>query len=90
MQINVIQITEQKLHDMLFAAAKLGAHIAMKDAGIPAKDLFTRTEMQRRHGAGNINRLIKAGRLTPHQLPAIGNETKRIMYSETEYLSQIF
>jgi len=89
MQINVVQITEDELQRLLTSAAKIGAHIAMKDAGVPVKDLYTRTEMQRRHGAGRINRLIKAGRLTPHQLPAIGNETKRIMYSETEYLSQI-
>lgn len=83
-------MTEEKFQEHLLQAAKLGAHIALKDAGLPVVEYYTRTEMARRHGAGNINRLIKAGKLTPHRLTATNNEeTKRILYSETELLSLI-
>lgn len=72
---------------MLTASAKLGAHIAMRNAGLPVKEYFTRAEMQRRYGEGRINQLIKSGRLIPHK-DIDGNG--RILYSETELLSLIF
>ena len=88
--LQVIQLTEERYRENLTRAAQLGAHQALQLAGLPVREFFTRTEMQQRHGRGDVNRLIKAGKLTPHRLPAHDDATtKRIVYSETEYLSQI-
>ncbi|MBR1525053.1 MAG: hypothetical protein IJ640_00135 [Prevotella sp.] len=88
--LTVIQLTEQRYRENLQQAAQLGAHLAMRMAGLPVRDLFTRTEMQQRHGRGTIDRLIQAGKLTPHRNPETDDHTtKRVLYSETEYLQQI-
>ena len=72
---------------MLQQAATLGAHIAMQHAGLPVREYYTRTEMQRKHGRGIISRLIAEGKLTPHKIT--DDEHTRIVYSETEFLQQI-
>lgn len=88
--VNVIQLSEERYRENLRQAAQLGAHQALQLAGLPVREYYTRTEMKQRHGSGTINRLIKAGRLTPHRLPAHNDDTtKRVVYSETEFLSQI-
>lgn len=85
-----IALTEERYRENLTQAAALGAHLAMQQAGLPVREYFTREEMKRKHGAGRINRLIQSGRLTPHKLPEYDENTaNRIVYSETEYLSQI-
>ena len=90
MNLNVIQLTEERYRDNLTQAAQLGAHLALKAAGLPVREYFSRAEMEKRHGSGTIRRLIKAGKLMPHQKPAYDNTTKKqTVYSETEYLSQI-
>lgn len=87
---NFIQLTEEKLNQMLTSAAKLGAHVAMRDAGLPVREFYTRTEMARRHGAGTVNRLIRSGRLTPHRYPDGGtSSSQREVYSEEQLLSLI-
>lgn len=86
-----IQLTEERYRNNLTQAAQLGAHQALLLAGLPVRDMYTRAEMQRRHGRRIINDLIHAGKLTPHQLPASNDRVKkRIVYSESEFLSQIF
>lgn len=88
--MQVIQLTEERFREILSQASQLGAHLAMKNAGLPVREFYTRTEMQQRHGRGHINNLIKEGKLTAHKLPEHDTRTnKRIVYSETEYLSQI-
>lgn len=88
--MQIIQLSEERYRENLMQAALLGAHMAMKDAGLPVREYYTRTEMQQRHGRGHINNLIKAGKLTPHKLPEHDKQTdKRVVYSETEYLSQV-
>lgn len=90
MSLTVIQLSEERYRENLTQAAQLGAHLAMQQAGLPVREYFTRAEMQRKHGRGRINRLIDSGRLTPHKIPVDNDDTKtRIVYSETEYLSQI-
>lgn len=90
METVVIQLTEERYRENLTQAAKLGAHIALKDAGLPVREYYTRAEMQKRHGRREIDGLIKAGRLTPHRLPSdTDGANKRTVYSETEFLSQI-
>lgn len=89
-ELAVIQMTEERLREHLTHAAQLGAHIALKQSGLPVKEFFTRVEMQRKYGAGTINSLIKKGKLTPHRMPLTDDgQTKRIVYSETELLQQI-
>ena len=86
----VIQLTEERYRENLQQAAQLGAHLALKNAGLPVVEYFSRADMCKRHGRGRIERLIKAGRLTPHRLPAYNDKTKsQTVYSETEYLSQV-
>ncbi len=90
MAVTVIQLTEERYRENLTQAAQLGAHQALRMAGLPVREYYTRTEMQQRYGRGKIDRLIKAGRLTPHRLPEHDNDTnQRVVYSETEFLSQI-
>ena len=86
----VIQLSEERYRENLKQAAQLGAHMALQLAGLPVREFYSRREMCQRHGRGTIDRLIKAGKLTPHQKPAYDNNThKQTVYSETEYLSQI-
>lgn len=89
METTVIQLTEERYRENLTQAAQLGAHQALQMAGLPVREYYTRAEMQRRHGRGIINRLISKGRLTPHRLDNDENTMSRIVYSETEFLSQI-
>lgn len=86
MEFVTINLSESQLRQMLTQAAQLGAHQAMRNAGLPVKDLYTRAELKKRHGAGLINRLLKKKKLTPHQLQ--DDDNHRIVYSETELLSQ--
>lgn len=89
METTVIQLTEERYRENLTQAARLGAHEALRLAGLPVREYYTRTEMQRRHGRGKIDRLISEGRLTPHRLETDDNTMSRVVYSETEYLSLI-
>lgn len=84
-----IQLTAEQFSNLLQKSAQLGAHRALQLAGLPVREHYTRTEMQRRHGRREINDLIANHKLTPHQLPSIDGRSKRTVYSETEYLSQI-
>ena len=87
-QFAVVQMTEQRLREHLQHAAQLGAHLALLNAGLPVKDLYTRTELSGRHGAGTVNSLIKKGLLTPHRYPN-NQENGHIVYSEKELLSNL-
>lgn len=89
MGTTVIQLTEERYRENLTRAAQLGAHEALRLAGLPIREFYTRAEMQRRHGRGLINHLIKEGRLTPRRLESDPNKMSRIVYSETEFLSLI-
>lgn len=89
MEGTFIALTEERYRENLMQAAHLGAHQALRLAGLPIKEWFTRTELQRRHGKRLIDDMIANHRLTPHQLPAVNGESKRVVYSETEFLSQI-
>lgn len=87
---NVIQLTEERLRELLSQTAKLAAHQALRLAGLPVRDLYTRAELKRRYGSREVNDILSANLLTPHQLPATdGSRSKRIRYSETELLSLI-
>lgn len=88
--VTFLQLTPERYQQELLRAAQLGAHKALQLAGLPVREFYTRTEMQRRHGKREIDELIRCNRLTPHRLPATDdNTTKRVVYSETEYLLQI-
>lgn len=87
MELAVIQMTEERLCEHLTHAAHLGAHIALQQAGLPVREFYTRTEMNRKYGAGYVRSLIEKGKLTPHRDKE--NERARVVYSETELLSQI-
>lgn len=85
-----ITLTEERFREILTQTAQLGAHNALRMAGLPVREFYTRAEMKRRHGGGVINSLIKAHKLTPHKLPTTNDDAKqRIVYSESEFLSQI-
>lgn len=86
----VIQMTEQRLREHLQHAAQLGAHLAMRNAGLPVRDLYTRTEMQRRHGKTTIDNLIAEGLLTPRKLKSNNEDNRhRIVFSEQEFLENL-
>lgn len=85
----VIQMTEDRLREHLQHAAQLGAHIAMRDAGLPVREYFTRRELQQRHGRGRVDQLIRDGLLTPHQYPSPDGKKTRTVYSEEQLLTNI-
>ncbi len=89
MQLAVIQMTEERLREHLTHAAQLGAHTALRNAGLPIKEYYTRKEMCKRHGTARVNGLISCGKLRPHKYPSPSGAKAHIVYSETELLSQI-
>ncbi|GEM_PF-1448262 len=89
MQLAVIQMTEERLREHLTHAAQLGAHTALRNAGLPVREYYTRKEMCKRHGTARVNTLISCGKLTPHKYPSPTGTKAHTVYSETELLSQI-
>ena len=84
----VIQMTEARLQEHLLHASQLGAHIALRAAGLPVREYYTRSELYRRHGKDRVSQLIHDGKLTPHQYPKADCYGKaHTVYSETELLS---
>ncbi len=71
---------------MLQSAANIGALIALKNAGVPIKDLFSKNDMYKMHGRKRIDKLIKEGKFAPKYIDGSRNK----LYSEQEYQSLIF
>lgn len=84
-EINFITLSTKRLEDMLTSAAHMGAINALRNAGVPTKDLFTRAEMQRMHGRGKVNRLIADNRLVAR----VDSSSNKKLYSELQYQSLI-
>ena len=67
-QIVYFQLTENKLQTMLEQASMLGAVQAMHLSGVPVRDMLSRAELSKKFGRGKVNRMIEAGKLTPHRM----------------------
>ena len=67
-EIIFIQLTPNRLQEMLEKASMLGAMQAMTYCGVPIKDMLTRAELSEKFGRGKVDRMIKSGKLTPHQM----------------------
>ena len=81
--IVLIQLTPEKLQSMLDKAAMLASMRTMMLCGVPVKDMLTRAELSEKFGRGKVDRLIKSGMLTPHQM----GEGSRIKYNLSEVLT---
>lgn len=81
MQPNFIQLTEERLQELLQSSATLGAFIAMRNAGVPYKELYSRLELGRMFGIRTINKLIKEGKLKAYRA---GNGRPKYKLSDVE------
>ena len=66
--IAVIQLTPARLEEMLNTASMRGAMCAMQMCGVVMKDMLSRAELSKKFGRGKIDRMIKDGKLIPHQM----------------------
>lgn len=68
MELSVIQLSPAQLNELMTNAAVLGAHTALRYAGVPIKEYYTRAELSRKFGRGKIDRMISKSLLTPHKM----------------------
>jgi hypothetical protein len=83
-EIVYVRLTQDKLQSMLEQASMLGAVQAMQLSGVPVRDMLSRAELSKKFGRGKIDRLHKAGKLTPHQI-----DGGRVKYKLNEVLTLI-
>ena len=67
-QIVYIQLTQSRLQSMLEQASILGAVHAMQLSGVPVRDMLSRADLSKKFGRGKVDRMIEAGKLTPHRM----------------------
>lgn len=67
-QIAYVRLTLDKLQSMLEQASMLGAVQAMQLSGVPVRDMLSRAELSKKFGRGKVDRMIEAGKLTPHRM----------------------
>lgn len=79
-----LSLTPARLNEIVEKASIRGAHEALRLAGVPIAEYYTRTELKRKFGAGKINRMIADGKLTPVRMD--GGKAK---YSIEQVLSFI-
>lgn len=64
----VIQISTKRLNDIVEKASVRGAHEALRLAGVPIVEYYSRAELSRKFGKGKIDRMITDGKLIPHRM----------------------
>lgn len=79
-----IQLTQERLLSLLETASTIAAVNAMRLCGVPVRDMYSRAELSKKFGRGKIDRLHKAGKLTPHQM-----DGGRVKYNLNEVLTLI-
>lgn len=80
-----MEISIEKLNEIVERAASYGAFKAMKESGVRVQEYCTREELKNIFGAGRINKMLKDGKLTPHRFEDGG----RILYEKLEVYQQI-
>lgn len=80
-----MEISVEKINEIVERAAAYGAFIAMRDSGVRIQEYCTREELKSIFGAGRINKMLKEGKLTPHRLEDGG----RILYEKKQVYQQI-
>ena len=83
-EIIFIQLTPAAYQAALEKASALGAMRAMQLCGVPVRDMLNRTELGKKFGRGKVDRMIRDGKLIPHQM-----DGGRSMYKLSEVLTQI-
>lgn len=80
-----ITISVARMNEMLERTAQYAAHEALRLAGVPVVEYYTRADLQRKFGRGKINRMLSAGILTPHKIEENGKK----VYAIADVLKQI-
>lgn len=80
-----ITLSAARMNELLERTAKYAAHEALRLAGVPVVEYYSRVDLQRKFGRGKINRMISAGVLTPHKLEEDGKK----VYAIADVLKQI-
>ena len=67
-EIVFIHLTPDAYQSALEKASTLGAMRAMQLCGVPVRDMLSRAELSKKFGRGKVDRMIEAGKLTPHRM----------------------
>ena len=70
----IISLTEERMNEILERTAIYAAHEALRLAGVPIAEYYTRADLQRKFGRGKINRMIESGKLIPHKIEESGKK----------------
>jgi hypothetical protein len=73
-----ITLSVERMNELLELTAKYAAHEALRLAGVPVVEYYSRVDLQRKFGRGKINRMISEGTLTPHKLEEKGKKVYAI------------
>lgn len=80
-----MEISSEKLAEIIERASIRGAHEALKLAGVPIREYYTRADLSRKFGRGKINRMIAENKLTPCKL----EESGKVKYNIQDVYKQI-
>lgn len=78
-----MDISIEKLSEIIERASIRGAHEALKLAGVPIQEYFTRADLSKKFGRGKINRMIADGKLTPHRIEESGKKLYKLTQVES-------
>ena len=80
-----MEISIERLNEIVERASAYGAFIAMRDSGVRIQEYCTREELKSIFGAGRINKMLKEGKLTPHKF----EDGSRVLYKKEQVYQQI-
>lgn len=80
-----ITLSVARMNELLELTAKYAAHEALRLAGVPVREYYSRAELKRKFGPGKINNMIAKGVLTPHKIEEDGKK----VYAIADVLKQI-
>jgi len=80
--LQIVQLTPDFYERALRSAAALGAIDALKLAGVPIKEFFTREELYKKYGRQRVDYLIDTDKLKGER----PNGGSRVVYRERELL----
>lgn len=77
-----MEFSEEKLKEIIELASIRGAHEALKLAGVPIREYYSRADLNEKFGRGKINRMIADGKLTPYKIEESGKKLYKLTQVE--------
>ena len=75
-EIIFIKLSPTAYQEALEKASALGAMRALQLCGVPVRDMLSRADLSKKFGRGKVDRMIEAGKLTPHRMDGGRNKYK--------------